>query len=1196
MSYITFDKIPITEAIDVFKQRLNDNQMNLLVGAGVSMCASKLFKSWNGLLQDMVAYLYREELRGMGLKISEYKKDYCHYRITGKGKDNIINGIIEREGVLAIPSQFVQRKGMREALEVYVETHTPKIDIVKGTIELFGKKEKVDFARNFNFIRTMLNSDFNLIFTTNYDHLLETVGEKTKTCVKASELSLRNLHDYVIKLHGNIADIESPFGFDQDNTRRYILTQEDYDEYPAKHEAFMQLMRISLLKDCICLVGFSGTDYNFVSWIKWVRDILEENKKRDWQANPSNIKIFFIDCFDHELDEATKQYFENYSIYRIVLPRADVKEVIGVSEETKDTDEYRRMLLERFFNFVQTPKKMELGDNEDSEGKDGQTLSNKDEPNIASKPINSDDNIVARTRGQEDMQQKKDDGKVSGKVINEDDISWANVYTLSGPMHNDATVNKPEADRLIAAREYFKYSLGTHYQENYLGAIYKKESLSETEAQLALLAMEQLMLCVDADGESILQKIEKALQSTQEKQRIQKLRLRAVTMTNPNEDVDSAKSDAETYERCLRYAFTFRYAKLKESLSTWKPSSEYLLKKALLMTLTDTKNAETLITQSFIDSFPIMADRLRTAQVANCISSEFPRKFPTRIYDNIGRQGIHYLNEWFFFKSIRRKEKVMPYGNGNRVTGDVDETLAERSLQYMMEMPLFLQIRLFGVIDGTQWYKVAKVLFEKYPYPVLFYTATLNDRNILQRIGQDYSYSDVLHDELPNVAKLMFEMLVDDDAPKTLWSFQNACQLLAEIIKAISPTVWQKYILILWKEQYFPNIENMHSSDGLSHLMNVALTICSDKEFFETVVCDCLKASDNKRLQDIVQNVFYNLRVEHFKGKVTQKVKKALDTFIAKISNDQDYALMGNLNGILSEEQNNAIVETISNIVSRDGIKEYYINGLVYFAKSDVSALTTVKRAILNNGNLWECGINGKNFALTEYLHIVEHDKVLDWSLDELKILYAKLKENAEKILSQPAERDFLGWDYHELIDDMIHFLNLHEEILKDVDGFETMKSDLEKRLTGATGKYDITESLYSKDNKLLNLGLKRLKEELQSKGFDTNSHYISMLLDRLLYENTVGMQTILNYMQYFVRDFVKTDNLALIPQLPLLLDKYDINKLRQMEQNVIVCTEYLILIAEALKDKGVENNSVKKWLDIKASNVFNWVICDTNE
>lgn len=1190
------NNIPVKEAIEKFKERLCGNQMNLLVGAGVSMCASKTFKSWNGLLQDMVAYLYREELRSKGVNVSEYKKYYCHYRITGKDKDEIINSIIEREGVLAIPSQFVKRKGMREALEVYVEKHTPEINIRKGTIELFGKKQKVDVARNFNFIKTMLRSNFNLIFTTNYDQLLETVGEKTNICVRAADLSLRNLHDYVIKLHGNIADIGSPYGFDQDNTRRYILTQEDYDEYPIKHEAFMQLMRISLLKDCFCLVGFSGTDYNFVSWIKWVRDILEENKKYHLQAKASDIKIFFIDCFDRELDDATKQYFENYSIYRIVLPRADVKEVIGVSEETKDTDEYRRMLLERFFDFVQTPKKEELGDGNTSEGEDSHLYSQNEDANITSMPITNDDNIAVKSRGQEEIQQNKDDNIGNGRVIKDEDISWAKVYTLSGPMHSDVTINEPEANKLIAARDYFKYSSGTHYQENYLDAIYKKESLSEIEAQLALLAMEQLMLCVDEEDEVILKKIENILKSSQEKQRIRKLRSRTITMTNPIEEVDNADNDAEIYEKCLRYAFTFRYAKLKEALSVWRPSSAFLLKKALLMTLTDTKIAETLITQTFIDGLPIMADRLRTAQVANCISSEFPQKFPTRIYDNIGWQGIHYLNEWFYLKSIRGKEKIMPYGNGNSATEEVDETLAERSLQYLMEMPLFLQIRLFSVIDGIQWYKVASALFEKYPYPVLFFTATLNDKNILRRIGQDYSYSDILRNELPNMARLMFEMLLDDNAPKTLWSFQNACQLLAEIIKAVPPTIWQKYILRLWKEQYFPNIEHAHSSDGLPHLMNVALTMCNDEELFETVVCDCLNVSGNKRLQDVVQNVFYNLRVERFKGKTTQRIKDALDTFIARISNDQDYALMGNLNSVLSDEQYKAIVETVPNIIGREGIKENYINGLAYFAKSSAIALAAVKSAILNNGDLWECGINERGFALTDYLHIVEHDKVLNWSADELRILYAKLKENADKILSQPAGRDFLGWDYNELISDMTRFLNIHEEDLKEEDGFEPMKRELEKRLTGKSLTDNITENLYSKDMKQLNLGLKRLKEKLQSNGFEANRHYISMLLDRLLYENTVGMQTILNYMQYFVRDFVKKENVELIPQLTMLLRKYDINALRQMKQNVIVCTEYLILIAETLKKMGVEDDGIQKWLDIKASNVFNWVICDTNE
>lgn len=1185
-----YEDISAKDAINVFKQRLKNNQMNLLVGAGVSMCASSLFKSWRGLLQDMVAFLYPDELKSHGVTVVKEKKYYCHYLIIGEKKDEIINKIIDREGILNIPSKYIQRTGMRESLEAYIESHTPIIHTDKKTIELFDKIENIDFVRDLGFIRSMLSADFNGKFTTNYDHLLETVGDSLNVCVKAADLSLRGLSDYIIKLHGNITNDSSCFGFDQDNFRRYVLTKEDYDDYPLIHEAFMQLMRISLLKDCFCLVGFSGTDYNFISWIKWVRDILAENRRNN-KIEAKNIKIFFIDCFDRPLDEATKQFFENYSIYRIVLPNNDVKKEIGVEVVNEDSNAHRRLLMEKFFDYVKELDEKEYGDT----GEDGLDKTGKNENDTKQNEpfINNDDVTIPTIK---EIKSKKRQNLNLYKEIQAYNTSWADVYTLKGTRYNELEVNEKKANLFIAEKEFFRYSLGIHYQELYLESISQKENVSEIESRLALLAMEQMMVVVDEEGEKILKKIEPALKTENEILRIRKLRLRARTMEDPTEDLTDSSNDLEIYEKCLRYAFTFQYGKLKDTLSKWNPSSAFLSKRALFMTLTDTKTAEGLITQSIIDNLPVQADRLRMSQLGNCISAIFPQKFSIRKFESISKQGMLYLNDWFFNKSIQKKEKVMPYGSGDYETGNIEMKNAERSLIYMIEFPIFVQIRIRSVIEGSRWYAVANTLYEKFPYPILFYSTTLNDRNILRRIGQDYAFSNNLHDKLPGIAKRMFEMLVDENAPNTYWSIQNTCELLSEIIKAVPVEMWQHYIFQLWSNQYSPNIEKSRTNEGLTHLINTAFTMCNDIKMIEDIVVDCLNLSKDKHLQDVVQNIFYYLRVERFKGKDLPKLNEALYDFIKQINNDQDYALLANLNAILSEEQNKAITKTIPDIIKGNGIHSTYINGLVYFAKSDSKAFSVVKNAIISNTNLWKSGIHGNIVAWTEYLHIVELDEILNWSDQELKILFSKLKESADEILSHPVEREMFGFGHDELVNDMLRFLNIHKEALKKEDGYEHVFKGLKKRQVELFKTTSITESLYSEEETILNFGLNEIKDRLKSSGLRNNIHYVSMLLDRLLYKNIVGLQTVLNYMQYFVRDFVTSEYISRLPQLTMLLEKYDLNVLREMKQNVIVCSEYLILIAKALSNKGINNNGVQKWLCIKESNIFNWVICDTLE
>ena len=164
----------------------------------------------------------------------------------------------------------------------------------------------------------------------------------------------------MIKLHGSIDFDHTRNGFDGDVHHKYVLTREDYENYPSKHEAFMQLMRISLLKDCFCLVGFSGTDPNFIAWISWVRDILEAKKSTTPKSvNAEDIKIFFIDCFDNPLNDATLQFFENHKIYRVVLPQ--ITSLLR-SDNPKPTDptEINKWLLDSFFTTIKNETHLEV--------------------------------------------------------------------------------------------------------------------------------------------------------------------------------------------------------------------------------------------------------------------------------------------------------------------------------------------------------------------------------------------------------------------------------------------------------------------------------------------------------------------------------------------------------------------------------------------------------------------------------------------------------------------------------------------------------------------------------------------------------------------------------------------------------------------------------------------------------------------
>jgi hypothetical protein len=111
------------------------------------------------------------------------------------------------------------------------------------------------------------------VFTTNYDTLLERASENivdhahyVVTCREDIPQSKMLNRRRIVKLHGSFP-----------SQRPFIFTEEDYRRYPDQSAPFVNLVRQSILENIFCLIGFSGDDPNFLHWIGWVRDVLDQH-------------------------------------------------------------------------------------------------------------------------------------------------------------------------------------------------------------------------------------------------------------------------------------------------------------------------------------------------------------------------------------------------------------------------------------------------------------------------------------------------------------------------------------------------------------------------------------------------------------------------------------------------------------------------------------------------------------------------------------------------------------------------------------------------------------------------------------------------------------------------------------------------------------------------------------------------------
>ncbi|HEY9772158.1 MAG TPA: SIR2 family protein [Coleofasciculaceae cyanobacterium] len=113
----------------------------------------------------------------------------------------------------------------------------------------------------------LLSLPWSDVFTTNYDTLLERtfiLERKYDVIYNPADIPGR-MKPRIVKLHGSF-----------ESYRPFIFTQQDYESYPRKFAPFVNIVQQSIMENAFCLIGFSGEDPNFLKWIEWVRNNLNE--------------------------------------------------------------------------------------------------------------------------------------------------------------------------------------------------------------------------------------------------------------------------------------------------------------------------------------------------------------------------------------------------------------------------------------------------------------------------------------------------------------------------------------------------------------------------------------------------------------------------------------------------------------------------------------------------------------------------------------------------------------------------------------------------------------------------------------------------------------------------------------------------------------------------------------------------------
>jgi hypothetical protein len=269
--------------ISEIAERLWSGHASLMIGAGFSMNAkkseatTKKFPAWNELGDCFYQKLYGKE---------STNEDKCYL------------------DVLKLANEVESTFG-RPALNKILRDTIPNMEYQPSELH-----------------ENLLQLPWVDIFTTNYDTLLERTAEKVleqryETIINKEDL-VWSTKPRIIKLHGSFP-----------SDRPFIITEEDYRQYPKEYAPFVNTVQQSLLENTLCLIGFSGNDPNFQKWTGWIRDNLGKEK---------SLKIYLIGKLS--LSVGQKKLLEERNIVPIDLSCYSDKHYDALKEFVDKIKEY----------------------------------------------------------------------------------------------------------------------------------------------------------------------------------------------------------------------------------------------------------------------------------------------------------------------------------------------------------------------------------------------------------------------------------------------------------------------------------------------------------------------------------------------------------------------------------------------------------------------------------------------------------------------------------------------------------------------------------------------------------------------------------------------------------------------------------------------------------------------------------------
>ena len=888
----------------------------------------------------------------------------------------------------------------------------------------------------------------------------------------------------IFKLHGSLRELkerDEKYGFDYDNHTQYIIAQEDYDTYNKKHEAFVDLMRISLLKDSYCIIGFSCDDPNFLLWINWVKDIVDK-EKLEGEDKDNACNKYFINVDDHSLDAAKILLLSNHYI--------NVVDLYKVYPSAKS----RKERISAFFDDIEKMQSTHAADQEFWEHFNfSQSHSPKEKRTV-----------------------KYDAGQI--------DRAWS-------------LTKNDELSFFALPPDYYRF----YFLEKVRGVIIDKKMDGYICKAFAIAAnQDNLPLNIIFEDNQSLNYIMDIVSSTKDaelKHFYDVMTEQWMLLENQWKKDLSKNSDRNILYQCMTCLFNFDFDSCYRIANEWKPVGEYY-KVIQLMIITEQKRRLESVDVVFAcakrqlyntdQEYLIALDQLLGFQQFFWVNHEASAKFEGLLskIDELTKanRGLLRLHEYFskLKKNLHKEEKVEPLGReGRTITFGSSDTVilvAIRILQVLVKLGFVTNRMLSRWLTDKDLFDVVEKAYTFYPYPCLYYASLSTDKNMNKRVSQLYcnSSSDIIQKTLPNILvkilKACDSLNLSEERKNTLYIYASS------FIKRVHPKVWMKDFKKLYKTQGLDSLNEREIFTTKYDFAQQAISYSKDAAFKQDVIVEILNRWENLTHYDNSLLIAATRNIKALDKTVLRQVYQAMN----HVETEPQVFVLFNLQKFIPKGRFYSWVENLDyNLLRNPSI----ISAVSHVAKKCKKLRKLALKQLADSQYLWNTGIHDEDsFFVTDSitLDIDEFEKnvpILEAEENVVFEVFKKLKDELVLLDKATEKKFFRDWfhDWSPLIHSMKLFVIRHKAFIAEKENVDYIIEHCDKLYFKVSGQIAFQDKLVHAESYKVEEGISELIDEVRTYGIQHFKLEYDILADLIMQHKTKALDLCMRHFTWAV-------------------------------------------------------------------------------